>query len=101
MHEVWLPIPRFEKYKASSFGRIRNGLTKLILKQRQHESRGEKIYLKVNLGQAVKGRNTTVRVHMAVLLAFAGLCPETETGQKFHGCHFDDDGKNCRADNLC
>lgn len=89
--EEWRSIPGFEKWEASSLGRIRSKKTGNVLHQRVHlgGGSGTKVYIKTNLG-AARGK----LVHRLVCLAFHGPDNGLQAG------HLDDDGTNNKPENL-
>ncbi|WP_338341885.1 MULTISPECIES: NUMOD4 domain-containing protein [unclassified Shinella] len=68
--EVWKTIPGFERYQASSLGRVRNGETYHILKQKNLKDG----YLGLCL-RPMPGMKVSKKVHQLVALAFFGKAP--------------------------
>lgn len=97
MDEEWAPIPGFEDYDASDFGRVRSHLkggraacNPRLLKIVQSGGRAQ-----VSL-RTVSGAGRTYRLARLVLMAHVGPPP---TGM--HACHFPDPNPmNCRLSNL-
>ena len=81
--ESWLPVPGFEGYEVSSWGRVRslprtivrsNGRTNSVKARIKKLTDDGKGYLVVNLSRM--GRSNVRFVHQLVLEAFVGPCPE-------------------------
>lgn len=93
--ELWRPIPSFEKYEASSTGRIRrayggSGASPLRVLKQSPRPDG---YMRVTL-YAADGRMHTKQVHRMVCAAFHGEQPES------HACHRDGDKLHNEPTNL-
>lgn len=101
--EVWLPIPGYPHYEASSFGRVRS-VDRVRTQKTRHgtlavwrykglilEQVGPSPYLVVS-----PGRYKTLGVHVAVALAFHGERPS----QGHIVAHWDDDKTNNVPSNL-
>ena len=99
--ESWRPIPGFDGYEVSEFGRIRSW--KAI--GRNHKRRSEPVILKPQIMKNRKGylfhnlyaggKYHSVRIADAVLLAFIGPKP-----YGMNSCHDDGKKENNRLDNL-
>lgn len=87
--EVWRPVPGFEKYEASNYGRVRRISTGRI-QTRNRQRRG---YPMVHC--RVEGETRTFLVHRAVWMAFHGSVPE---GLQIN--HKDGDKFNSSLENL-
>lgn len=105
MSEVWMSIPGFDGYEASSLGRVRSWIkkgrktTQKYLSQpivMAHHVHGVSGYATVSLIAPGRRKGLTRTVHSLVCETFHGPRPD--------GCvvrHFpDNDRLNCRADNL-
>ena len=100
--EAWAPIPGWDGYEVSSYGRVRSW--KYPGKGRQwlpDDSRPPRLlkqdtkggYLNVLL--SARGARRPVGVHRLVLEAFVGQCP-----LGFQAAHYDNNPQNNRLDNL-
>jgi HNH endonuclease/NUMOD4 motif len=90
MNESWLPVTGYEdSYLASDLGRVYSLLTGIILKQHPNGSG----HLRVRLYRS--GTSRLVLVHLIVLEAFEGECPEG-----LEACHWDDVPSNNKLSNL-
>lgn len=96
--EIWLPIPGYPGYEASSFGNIRsfrspNGRGGLVATPRPVKPTlmKDKPYFQISLG---KGHQ--VRLHIAILKAFKGPRPSPS----HDGCHADGNPNNNAESNL-
>ena len=98
MAEDWRPIPGFEGYEASTFGRIRS-VDRVLGDGRRAggvvlvPTEDDNGYLRVTLYPG--GRKQTVQVHVAVTLAFHGPRPRGREAR-----HLDGVKMNCRPGNL-
>ena len=92
MGEVWLAIPGFDGYEASSLGRIRSVDRRLsdgrlaggVILTATEDDNG---YPRVTL--SLDGRPRTVQVHQLVLLAFRGRCPRGKETRHLNGVRND------------
>ena len=93
--ETWRDLPGWEKYSASSYGRIRlnkkDGSSEIL---KQYDVKGRYGYLKLQSDK--KGINHTEYVY--TLIAYAFLGKRKNDGKQVH--HIDNNGYNCRPDNL-
>lgn len=90
MEEIWKDIPGYEgRYQASTFGRIRNYVTGLILSQRSYKTRGIKYYKRCAFDR--KG----FFVHRLIALTFI-----SNLENKPQVDHIDYDEQNNSVDNL-
>lgn len=101
-NERWLPIPGWEGYyDVSDQGRVRS-VDRVILRSTGVEARlrGKPKTPRDTGHQLVAGLHRdnfgiNLFVHVAVLTAFVGPCPDG-----MEGCHWDDDYRNNRLGNL-
>jgi hypothetical protein len=100
----WRPVEGFSSYEVSNVGTVRTWRRRGTYGGRRDEPQEIKArldrkvgspcpYLSVNLWQSSK--MTKVRVHILVLRAFHGVCPDGK-----EGAHLDGDYRNNTADNL-
>ena len=103
LNEEWRPVPGYEeRYAISSLGRVkslkrvvfgikgyRRSISERILRAKTHK----KGYLEVSLCK--EGRKSHFRVHILVMRAFVGPCPEGKQTRHLNGNHADN-----RTDNL-
>jgi hypothetical protein len=87
--EQWRPIPHFQNYAVSSWGRVINIKRKRPLKACPSDTK----YLYVVLQQVPLKQ--TIAVHRLVLLAFRGPCPKGH-----EACHRDGSRQNNHLSNL-
>lgn len=91
-HELWRPVPDWPTYEVSNLGRVRNASTLRPLTLQVFE---RDPYPAVVLKQKPR-KPVRFRVHVLVLLAFAGHKPSPESQAR----HLDGNRKNNRIDNL-
>lgn len=93
--EIWIELPGWEKYSASSLGRIRlnktDGTSEIL---KQYDEKGRYGYLKLEIEK--NGINHSEYVY--TLIAWAFLGKRKSDGKQVH--HIDNNGYNCRPDNL-
>lgn len=92
--EIWKPVPGYEDYEVSQYGRIRSlkcGKVRVLKQTKKKPCRkGSKtVYLRVALTDRV-GKIKQMRVHRAVLLAFMGPPPS----EKHVASHIDGNSMN-------
>lgn len=85
--EVWIQAEGFPQYEVSSYGRIRNARTLLVLKQQQQDR-----YNKVTLYRDLTPFN--VRTHQLVMESFVGPCPIGEEVRHLNGVQTDNRTSN-------
>ena len=85
--EEWKPIPGFERYEVSSYGRLRSlRLNKILNPWAKHKG-----YIETQLINN-DGKYIHIRVHQIVALAFLGQCPpghciHHKNGEKHDNCY--------------
>jgi len=89
MHAEWRPVPGFPGYAVTARGTVR-GPRGAVLK----ESRSDSGYRRVR--PLVRGRQRSLLVHVAVLLAHVGPRPS----RRHHGAHVNGDKDDCSVGNL-
>jgi len=87
MPEKWLQISRFENYEISDRGRVRNKVSRKILRP------GSNKYQQVTLYK--DGKRYPFSIHRLVLTAFKGQCPKG-----MEACHNNGDCNDNRLINL-
>lgn len=92
--ENWVIIQGWEKYSASNYGRIKLTNTDEILKQ--YDEPGKYGYLKLEL----KKDDVTHSDYVYTLIAWAFLGKGNNENNGKHVHHIDNNGYNCRPDNL-
>ena len=93
--EIWIDLPKWEKYSASSLGRIRwnkpDGSYEIL---KQYDEKGRYGYLKLEPGK----KGITQSDYVYTMIAYAFLGKRINDGKQVH--HIDNNGYNCRPDNL-
>lgn len=92
--EKWVEIEGWEKYSASNYGRIKLTNTNEILKQ--YDEIGRYGYLKLDLDK--DGVTHSEYVYTIIAWAFLGKGKIENNGKHVH--HIDNNGYNCRPENL-
>lgn len=99
---TYKPIQDFPGYRVGDDGSVwyawvtcRSGRKLTDRWRRMKASPGSRGYLRVNLTPPEGGRYRTFRVHILVLTAFVGPCPDGMEGRHLNGIKAD-----CRLDNL-
>ena len=96
--EIWKPIPDFDFYEASSFGRLRSLCVKGHAGLKTKKPRILKLKNFSPYQQAVlcsSGKRISARTHVLVATAFYGKCPDG-----FECAHLDGNKRNNKASNL-
>ena len=92
-NEIWKPIPNYEGYEVSNYGRVKSlKLGRELILKPKDDFRG---YFNIQLW--VKNRKKTFKIHQLVAMAFLGHKPN---GQILVVNHINFDKKDNRLENL-